>query len=163
MEETDITDFGEDVQGESLEDIEQVEPRSKLKKEIAEAEFKQWTEYFRINTDVDSMDLEDKKEFNTIKDKFVYHLQKGFTSITEEGNLQLHLEDKVGEKDKFVFRRKFKGSAFVIMDRYKENQTIHKSIAFLAAWIGWDPKNIMKCDAKDVWFGIKMVGLFFGA
>ncbi|NIR10531.1 MAG: hypothetical protein GTN82_34355 [Candidatus Aminicenantes bacterium] len=70
--------------------------------------------------------------------------------------------DPVAGKEEMIFRKKFKGAAFVAMDRYKDSQTIHKTLAFLAAWVQWQPNMLTKLDAMDTWFGMRMVTLFLG-
>jgi len=153
--------FGEDVEGESLEDADK-KPDLKMPKEMAEKEFESWAEQFRIDIDENEMDAEERQEFRQIKRRFVYCLTNGITSIAENGDLSLKLIDSVGGKSEMIFRKKFKGSAFVFMDRYKDSQSVHKTFAFLAAWVQWDPKELTKLDSKDAWFGMKMVALFLG-
>ena len=155
-------EFDEDVEGEDLDVPEKVDG-TKITKEMAEKEFESWAQHLRLDTDLDEMDLEEKSDFLQIKKKFTYSLLHGFTQTEENGDLILNLIDPVGGKSQIVFRRSFKGSTFVVMDRYKDSQNVHKTIAFLGAWVGVDPKVLMKLDAIDLWFGMKMVSLFFGA
>lgn len=154
-------EFGEDVEGEQLDSTEE-KPKLTVVKEIAEKEFESWAEQFRIDTNIDDMDAEEKQEFKQIKNRFVYCLTRGITSIDEDGNLRLKLIDPVAGKDVMIFRKKFKGAAFVAMDRYKDSQAVHKTLAFLAAWVQWQPPQLTKLDAMDTWFGMKMVALFLG-
>lgn len=155
-------EFDEDIEGESL-DIPEKEEGPKITKEMAEKEFQSWADHLRLDTNEDEMDVEEKSDFLQIKKKFVYVLLHGFTQTEENGDLTLNLIEPVNGKSTITFRRSFKGSTFVVMDRYKDSQNVHKTIAFLAAWVGWDPKQLMKMDAIDLWFGMKMVSLFFGA
>lgn len=162
---SDIAEFGESVEGESL-DIKAREV-IKIPREMAESEFKEWADHLRLDTNEDDMDAEEKADFRQIKKKFIYALMNGITQTEENGDLTFNLSEriKVGNEDRstITFRRSFKGNAFVVMDRYKESQAVHKTVAFLGAWVGIDPKHLMKLDARDLWFGMKMVSLFFGA
>lgn len=158
----DEIEFDEDIEGENL-DIPEKKEGPAITKEMAESEFQSWADHLRLDTNEDEMDVEEKSDFLQIKKKFVYSLLHGFTQTEENGDLTLNLVDSVAGKSTVVFRRSFKGGTFVVMDRYKDSQNVHKTIAFLAAWVGWDPKNLMKLDAIDLWFGMKMVSLFFGA
>ncbi len=155
-------EFNEDFGGESL-DIPEKEEGPAITKEMAETEFQSWADHLRLDTNEEEMDVEEKSDFLQIKKKFVYSFLHGFTQTEENGDLTLNLTEPVNGKSQIVFRRSFKGVTFVVMDRYKESQNVHKTIAFLAAWVGWDPKQLMKLDAIDLWFGMKMVSLFFGA
>ena len=155
-------EFGEEIDGESLDTPEKKDGH-KIDKKMAESEFQSWADHLRLDTNEDEMDVEEKSDFLQIKKKFVYSLLHGFTHTEENGDLVLNLIDSVAGKSTITFRRNFKGSTFVVMDRYKDSQNVHKSIAFLAAWVGMDPKVLMKLDAIDLWFGMKMVSLFFGA
>ena len=156
-------EFGEDFAGENL-DVPDKEDVPQIPKEMAEKEFQSWADHLRLDTNEDDMDVEERTEFIIMKKKFVYNLMKGFTQTEENGDLTLNLIDPVNGKSQLVFYRSFKGSTFVVMDRYKDSQNVHKTVAFLAAWTGWkDPKLLMKLDAIDLWFGMKMVSLFFGA
>ena len=161
MSEKDI-EFDEDLEGESL-DVQDKEDGPKINKEMADKEFESWAKHLRLDTNLDEMDVEEKSDFLQIKKKFVYSLLHGFTQTEENGDLTLNLIDPIIGKSQIVFRRSFKGSTFVVMDRYKESQNVHKTIAFLGAWVGVDPKALLKLDAIDLWFGMKMVSLFFGA
>ncbi len=158
----DDLEFGEDVEGEDL-DISIGREDLVITQEMAESEFESWARHLRLDTNEDEMDVEEKSDFLQIKKKFVYTLLHGFTQTEENGDLTLNLIAPVNGKPSITFRRSFKGSTFVVMDRYKDSQNVHKTIAFLAAWVGWDPKQLMKLDAIDLWFGMKMVSLFFGA
>lgn len=162
MRPKDNVEFGEDVEGESL-DVPEKKDQPKITKEMAESEFQSWADHLRLDTNEDEMDVEEKSDFLQIKKKFVYSLVNGFTHTEENGDLVLNLIDAVAGKSEIVFRRSFKGGTFVVMDRYKDSQNVHKTIAFLGAWVGIDPKQLMKLDAVDLWFGMKMVSLFFGA
>ena len=166
MADKDDIDFGEDLEGESL-DIPEEKESPKIDKSMAEREFQSWADHLRLDTDEDEMDVEEKSDFLAIKKKFTYCLLNGFTQTEENGDLTLNLIDPITigktQKSQIVFRRSFKGSTFVVMDRYKESQNVHKTVAFLAAWVGVDPKALLKMDAIDLWFGMKMVSLFFGA
>ncbi len=155
-------EFGEDLEGENLDIPEKVDG-PKITKEMAEKEFQGWADHLRLDTNEEEMDVEEKSEFLQIKKKFVYCLLHGYTQTEENGDLVLNLIEPIAGKSKITFRRKFKGAAFVVMDRYKESQNVHKTVAFLGAWVGVDPKVLMKMDAIDLWFGMKMVSLFFGA
>ena len=159
-------EFNEEIEGDSL-DIAEEKPRSSIPKEMAESEFQAWADHLRLDTDKNDMDAEEKADFRQIKKKFVFALMNGITQTEDNGDLTFNLAEtiKVGnsQKSQITFRRSFKGSAFVVMDRYKESQAVHKTSAFLGAWVGIDPKNLMNMDARDLWFGMKMVSLFFGA
>jgi hypothetical protein len=160
-------EFGEDIEGENLDIPEKIDTQ-KIPKEMAESEFQSWADHLRLDTNEDEMDVEEKSDFVLIKKKFMYCLIKGFTQTEANGDLLLNLIDPIKNKkgiqtSEIVFRRSFKGATFVVMDRYKDNQNVHKTIAFLGAWVDIDPKELMKLDAIDLWFGMKMVSLFFGA
>ena len=162
----DENDIGlnDDLEGEDLDIGEQEEkPEGKIPRKMAEKEFNSWAEHLRLDTDIDEMDAEEKTDFLVMKKKFVYNLMNGFTHTEENGDLVLKLIEPVAGKTTMVFRKKFKGVAFVKMDQYKEHQAVHKTLAFLAAWTVWKPTDIVKLDAVDTWFGMKMVSLFFGA
>lgn len=158
----DDIEFNEDLEGENL-DVPEKKDQPKIPKELAEKEFQGWADHLRLDTNEDEMDVEEKSDFLQIKKKFVYCLMNGFTYTEENGDLVLKLIESVQGKSEMTFRRSFKGGTFVVMDRYKESQNVHKTIAFLGAWVGIDPKQLMKLDAIDLWFGMKMVSLFFGA
>ncbi len=162
MAEFDNVEFDEDAEGENLDVPDQKEGPA-ITEEMADKEFESWAKHLRLDTDLEKMDVEERSDFLQIKKKFTYSLVNGFTQTEESGDLTLNLIEPVGGKTQIVFRRKFKGSAFVVMDRYKDSQNVHKTVAFLGAWVGIDPKLLMKLDAIDLWFGMKMVSLFFGA
>ena len=167
MAEEDEIDFDEEIEGENL-DTPEKKDGPKITKEMAEKEWNDWAFHLRLDTDEDEMDVEEKTEFLQLKKKFKYCLINGYTETDGDGDLALNLIDKIKNKkgvevSQIIFRRKFKGGAFVLMDRYKESQNVHKTIAFLGAWVNIDPKELLKLDAIDEWFGMKMVSLFFGA
>jgi len=154
--------FDDIEQGENL-DVPERPTRTKITKEMAESEFQGWAEHLRLDTDEEDMDAEEKSDFIQIKKKFKYCLIRGITHVEENGDLVLNLISPIGGKSEIVFRRSFKGPAFVVMDRYKDSQHVHKTVAFLGAWVGVDPKQLLQMDAIDLWFCMKMVSLFFGA
>ncbi len=157
-------EFDDNIEGESLDLGEQVEKKQTvIPKEMAEKEFQAWAEHLRLDTDLEDMDPEEKADFIQLKKKFVYNLVHGITQTEENGDLSLNLAEPVGSNSTMVFRKNFKGAAFVAMDRYKESQHVHKTVAFLGAWVNIDPKQLMQLDSIDLWFGMKMVSLFFGA
>ena len=162
MAEFDNVEFDEDAEGENL-DVPEQKAGPAITEDMAEKEFQAWADHLRLDTDEDEMDVEEKSDYLQIKKKFVYCLLHGYTQTEENGDLTLNLIEPVNGKSQIVFRRSFKGSTFVVMDRYKDSQNVHKTIAFLGAWVGVDPKLLMKLDAIDLWFGMKMVSLFFGA
>lgn len=159
-------EFGESIDGESLESTND-KRKEKISKEMAESEFQAWADHLRLDTNEDEMDAEEKTDFLQMKKKFVFSIMRGIAHTEENGDLVLNLIESIkvgnGSVIQITFRRSFKGSAFVVMDRYKESQNVHKTVAFLGAWVGIDPKALMKLDAIDLWFGMKMVSLFFGA
>jgi hypothetical protein len=156
-------EFDENVEGENLDIGEEPEKPGKIPREMAEKEFQSWAEHLRLDTDLDEMDAEEKADFLQLKKKFVYNLMHRITHTEDNGDLVLNLIEPVAGNSTMIFRKKFKGSAFVAMDRYKDSQHVHKTLAFLAAWTKWNPKHLTQLDAVDTWFGMKMVSLFFGA
>ncbi len=167
MDINDEIEFDEEIEGENL-DIPEKDDLPKITREMAEKEFEGWAEYLRLDTDTDRMDVEAKTDFLEMRNKFVYCLMQGFTQIEDNGDLTLNLIDPIKDKhgvkiDQIVFKRNFKAKTFVVMDRYKDSQNVHKTIGFLGAWVGIDPKILMNLNAIDGWFGMKMVSLFFGA
>lgn len=157
-------DFGDSTEGENLDIGEEPEKeQSTIPKEMAESEFNGWAEHLRLDTDIEDMDPEEKSDFLQLKKKFVYNLVHGITHTEENGDLVLNLAEPVAGNSTMTFRKTFKGAAFCAMDRYKESQHVHKTLAFLAAWTKWNPKHLTQLDARDLWFGMKMVSLFFGA
>jgi hypothetical protein len=132
----------------------------KLTQEIAEKEFFDWAESLDIDCDVESMDSEELDDFNSIKKNIVFALRKGRLSIDEEGELSLKLKVPFGNLESLKFRNGFNSSAFIHMDRHKDKESMKKTLSFLGAWVGVDPKQLYKLDARDTKLCLKLITLF---
>lgn len=126
--------------------------------DVALNEFDRMCSFFRIMTDESKFTADDIKDFNTIKSEIVYAIEQGALVVNEEGQpTYITVDDK-----EFTFRKPT-GKDYMEMDRYKEDQGMHKTFAMTSSLCNVQPKSISSLDGDDAMFMLKVTGFFIGS
>jgi hypothetical protein len=137
--------------------------KNKIDKETAEAEFTAFCGANDIDYDEDGMTNEDKADFEPIKRRFVTACMRG--RVTVDGGKIIYTPSNFTVKE---FRdpveiKRPDGHAFIAMDGYKEEQSIHKLHGFMSAMTGQETKYFSKIDGSDWLFFRDVASLFLSA
>jgi hypothetical protein len=133
----------------------------KIDADTAEAEFVSYCEANGIDCDEAAMSKEDLQGFRRIKDRFVKACKEG--RVVVDGTSVTYTVSERSPagyaKEKVTIDRP-SGQAFIAMDGFKEEQTIHKLQAFCSAMTGKEVKYFTKLDIQD-WQFFRDVAILF--
>lgn len=128
-------------------------------RETAVAEFEKFCEANEIGCDESEMSSEDLESFKPLKENIVRACMQG-RLVVNGRDLEYTISefsDSAGEK--IVIKRP-KGYAFMAMDGYKDQQSVHKLQSFISALTGKESKYFSKLDKKDWMFFSGVATLF---
>jgi hypothetical protein len=144
------------------EDHEEYKIVEKIVLEVAEAEFERFAGSWNLDTDIETMSIEDRDDFEGHKRKIVRQIQGGRVVINEEGNIIYTLFTPVGTLAEVTIKRP-KGRTYMAMDKIKEGQNIGKLLHFLSSAINQLPGVIKQMDGIDFKFLQAVYMLFLGS
>jgi len=135
----------------------------KINIEMAEKEFERWAEAWDIYINEGSLNSEAMEELQQHKDRFINAIQKGRAVVSDDGSLiTYNLIEPVAQIDKVEMRIP-KGSAWIVMDKYKDKQLIHKMNAFMGEASKTNPKIFASMDGRDIKFFQSITAIFLGS
>jgi hypothetical protein len=138
------------------------ETNNKIPRDMAEAEFERFAEYWDIDTDVDSMSPEDKDSFEGQKSRIIRAVMSGRAVVESTGELTYTLREAVGNHEKITFKMP-KGEAFIEMDKHKERQSMHKVATLVSKMTGVHSSLLSRFNGNDMKFCLGFAGLFLGS
>lgn len=133
----------------------------KISQEAAEAEFISYCEANDIDHDELAMDEDDKKNFLPIKKRFIKACRQGRVMVVNGMKLEYTIS-KISPFDaegKVTINRPT-GQAFIGMDGFKEQQSIHKLQGFISAMTGKEVAYFSKIDIED-WLFFRNIATLF--
>jgi hypothetical protein len=135
----------------------------KFSRETAEAEFVSYCEANDIDCNELDMDEEDRKNFLPIKKRFIKACRQGRVLVNDT-----KLEYTITKLSPFdasgkVTINRPTGQAFMGMDGFKEQQSVHKLQGFVSAMTGKEVAYFSKIDIEDWMFFRNIATLFLSA
>ncbi len=135
---------------------------TKISREMAEQEFDRFCDLWDIDSDTDSMSVEDLDSFEAPKRRLVRAIEKGQASINEEGHVLFKLLAPTAVVSELTFKVP-SGQAYMTMDKYKDRQNMHKLQAFMGSMTSQSPSVFSGMDGRDVKFCQGVALLFMGS
>lgn len=132
----------------------------KVSKKQAELEFENFADAMDLDVDLDSMQEDDKKEFQKVKDKIIKAIMIG--SLTFNDNNEPVFTPQRSEENKPLTFREPKGSTFKCMDGHKDNQNMGKMFAIMAEMTGTTAGTFSKLSGQDFKVCTAIVTVFLG-
>lgn len=121
---------------------------NKIDRDTAEVEFNRWALTWDIDTDVDNMSEEDEKSFQAAKRLVIRGLMDGSFCVNDEGDLNYKTKFSKNFEPGEV-QLKISRADILSMDRYKDQQSMHKIQAYLATLAGLPTKAMSNIDPRD--------------
>jgi len=141
--------------------LEPVKKEVRIKKEVAVLDFDRFAEVWDVDTDTESMDLEDRAGYEKQKGLLVKQIMATNMTVDAEGMPTYKLRYPKGSLTEVRFRIP-SGQAYMTMDNYKERQGMHKFMSFMGSMTGQNAKTFSNLDARDVKVCMGVVTLFLG-
>ncbi len=127
--------------------------------QTATEEFNRFCEDWEIDFDESEMNAEEKVDFQSIKNKILKAIQKG-RLVFDSGVLIYTISRTEKHKGEQVHIRRPHGAAYMEMDRYKDQEGVHKIYAVLAAMTGKESSFFANMDGIDIKPFQSIVSLF---
>jgi hypothetical protein len=138
--------------------------KGKFSSDTALAEFISYLDANDIDHDKDSMTKEDLKGFEQIERHFVRACKDG--RVIVDGTKIIYRISERSSRDftgENVTINRPGGQAFMAMDGFKEDQSVHKLQAFCSAMTGKEVKYFSRLDITDWTFFRDIASLFLSA
>lgn len=135
---------------------------NKISKELAIEEFNKWADQLGIDYDVDSMNDEDKAEFEKIQRPVIRAIQSG-DCVINNTSLEYTIKECDGVdflSGKQIVIEKPKGKICMGLDGYKDTQNARRLNGAMGVMTGLDSGIFPKLDMKDYSFFRSVVTLF---
>ena len=123
---------------------------TKIAKEVAEQEFKDWCESNMIDCDTSDMSEDDEKEFNGIKKRIVNAICAGRCTFNGRDMVYTVSPCTPELAGKEITIHPANGYTYVALDGFKKGQDIKRLHAALAQMTGLSDGIIRKMDAADL-------------
>jgi hypothetical protein len=135
----------------------------KVALEVCEAEFERFAEAWDLDTDVATMEEEDRDSFRTVKRRITRAIGNGSATVNDDGSLTYAFRFSSIEGTESLTFRVPSGNAILQWDRYKERQSIHKLNSFLGNMTSSSPAIFAKIDGRDIKVCQAVAQLFLGS
>ncbi len=119
----------------------------KITAEMAEQEFERFAKAWDLDLDTADMDEEDEKSLADAKRPILRGIRLGFIRVDDNGDLEIDLQfgTKAGEKVSLQVNR----ADLLVMDKYKNKESVHKLNAYVSSLAGESPKFYSRLDPRD--------------
>jgi len=104
---------------------------SKITREVAELDFTRFVEAMDIDVDTDNMTEDDKKSFNSTKDRIVKAIEKGSLVINDNGE-PVYTPQRGGEDSNPITFYEPTGASLMAMDKKGKDEDIRKLYSVMA-------------------------------
>ena len=131
-------------------------------KKTAGEDFNRFATAWEIDTDVADMKQEDRDSFEDQKRKVVKAIMIGRAAVDEDGNIVYGLKDQVHGVDSVTLRMP-RGEGYMEMDRFKEQQGVHKFMAVMGHMTGKQVKVFSGMSGIDIKFCMAVATLFLAS
>jgi hypothetical protein len=136
---------------------------SKVAKEVAEEEFNRFAEAWDLDSDVSTMEEEDRQSFEVVKRRVVRKIESGHLTVDEAGTPTYRpMAPTLDSAAEIVFTLPT-GQALIQWDKFKDRQQIHKLNAFMGSMTGQPPVLFAKMDGRDLKVCQSIAQLFLGS
>lgn len=141
---------------------DEMEIKSAVDPETAEAEFDRFAGYWDIHTDPEAMSVESREDFDIKRANIIRLIKAGDVKIDEKGKLTYRLLFSKSTIVELCFTVPT-GAAYVSFDRYKDRQNMAKTFEMIGAMTGQAPKTFSNLDGRDIKFCMGMLALFLAS
>jgi hypothetical protein len=135
---------------------------NKVDQKTAEQDFSRFVDIWEIDSDVESMNEDDRKSFEEQKRKIVKAIVIGRASVDQDGNIAYSLKDPVNGLDSVTLKMP-RGEGYMEMDRYKEQASVHKFMAVMGSMTGKPVKVFSNMSGIDLKFCMAVSALFLAS
>lgn len=136
----------------------------KMGQDVADAEFDRFAAAWDLDTDVATMNEEDRDGFESLKRRLTRAVIAGRLVVGDDGNdLNYALGFSSFESLTTIRFQPPGGEAVLVWDKYKDRQNIHKLNAFLGSMTGENPAVFTKMDGRDLKVCQSVAQLFLGS
>lgn len=124
---------------------------NKLTQEVAEQEFERMAEIWDIDTDESGFDEDDLESFIKAKKPLIKSLMDGSLVVDEDGNatFTLRWSKKLMENGTETITLDPSRPDVLVMDKFKERETMHKMRAYIASMASKPLRIIGQIDPRD--------------
>lgn len=123
----------------------------KIDKETAEDEFQRFCDDWEIDSDTSGMSEDDQTGFESQKSQIVKAIRLGRMIINNDRTLTYIFSDFSDKnKGEEIIIKRPKGSSYMEMDGFKDNQLIRKTYSVLAAMTGKEVRYFSNIDGGDL-------------
>lgn len=138
--------------GENTQEIaEKSQKKYKIDEKTAEMEFEKFCEMWDIDNDTSAMSEEDKDGFEKQKSNLIKAFRKGRLILDREKRSLVYTVSEFSEKaGETIILKGAKGSDLMAADRYKENDSVHKTQAIIASMSNLPVSYISSLDMTDL-------------
>lgn len=137
-------------------------PGGKVDKKTASVDFDRFAAAWEIDTDVEDMPQEDRQSFEDQKRKVVKAICIGRAAVQENGDIAYTFKDAVHGVDSVVLTMP-RGEGYMEMDRYKDQQGVHKFMAVMGHMTGKPVKVFSGMSGIDLKFCMAVSTLFLAS
>jgi hypothetical protein len=135
---------------------------SKIDNETAVNEFKRFAEAWEIDTETENMNTDSKEDFLGHKKKILNAIQRGRLIFNDDGTLQYTLQYPMEGVDSLLINRP-NGAALIEIDRYKEQEGMHRLFGVFGVMVSKPPVTFSKMDGIDLKPLMSLTSLFLAS
>jgi hypothetical protein len=137
-------------------------PGGKVDKKTAEAEFNRFADAWEIDRDVEGMTTEDRQSFEDQKRKVIKAICIGRATVGDTGDISYTFKEAIHGVDSVTLTMP-RGEGYMEMDRYKEQQGVHKFMAVMGHMTGKPVKVFSGMGGIDLKFCMAVSTLFLAS
>lgn len=139
-----------------LEKIQKEEKKEKGEKynyqiahEVAEEEFENFCEAWKLTTDLTYMTEDQQEMFQTSKNRLLVAIRKKQLWLNENEELVYKLKTSFSSKENLIMKRP-SGRMWEMMDGLGKRKDVKKMNRFFAGCLGVVPQTLLKLDGIDI-------------
>jgi len=138
-------------------------PQETVSPDMAEVEFGRFATAWDLDTDTDTMEEADESEFLNLKRKLCRAIASGALTINDDGNPVYAPRWSSFESLSDLTFTPPKGDAVLKLDKFKEQQLIHRVNSYMGSMCGLPAQTFGKMSEKDLKICRAIVQLFLGS
>ena len=131
----------------------------KISSEMSVQEFERFLDIWGIDGNTDEMTIEQKDLFFSHRKRIIRAIESGHAVINDDETISYSLIKPVYNTTELKMKVP-NGESFLEMDRFKENQGMHKAFALLAHSARKPVKIFSSMDGRDIQFFVAVSSLF---
>ncbi len=134
----------------------------KIDQKTAEADFNRFAAAWEIDADTEEMTTDDRASFEDQKRKVLKGIRIGRASVEASGDITYRFKDPVHGVDCVTLKMP-SGEGYMEMDRYKDQQGVHKFMAVMGHMTGKPVKVFSGMSGIDLKFCMAVSTLFLAS